>query len=418
MSSDSDEGFTGGAPEGKPEKVVTFLTEKEERRVAAGKVYAEKAAAKKRERKLRYRARKAAAAERGGDIDEEDADGPMPKRSKLTLEEEEREAAKGVLKAVGGMDGAYDLAYGTGEGSVPEEFRDQFDAVLERFADEVDVPDVPKTRAEREEMHAAKLARQAERKKVAAGTADDNFDAAAAGAVDDLDDMGDDYHFDDSSDDDDDETAGTTKDFGSALDAILKTKTKGSALAGEEKMTKLIRLERAKARDASEKRELKKMVMNTACVEPSLSGQSAERKLRLVATRGVVQLFNAISKHQNEQAKQKMREERDEPQNELQEDISKEAVERSKRKATAKVSQQRFMDILKGSATKPASSSTTTKKPLVPVKKENASGKKQSGPGWDALSDDYMHKARIKDWNAGGNQQDADDGFDADADVE
>lgn len=432
MSSDSedDRRVATRTPGAKPEGVVTFLSEKEERRVAAGKVYNEKAAAKKRERKQRYRARKAAAAEQGDvDGDAED-EGPMPQRSRYTLAEEEHAAARGVLAAVGGLQGAYDIAYGTGEGAVPDAFRRQFDAVLDRLADDgADGAPVPRTREERAEQHAAHAAHAA-RQRVAAGTADDDFESAAqaqaehkaAGAGDDGDDDGGDvlederdgagaYVFDQSGDegasddDDDDEKAGTGKSLGGALDQILRARTKGGALAGEEKATKAIREERAKLRAAAERRELRKMVLNKACVAPSVGGQAAERRLRLIATRGVVQLFNAIAQHQNEAAKQQRRAELAAPESELHEDISKDAVERRRRQAAAdKVSQQRFLAILHGSGAK----KPTRALPAVRDAGAAAAEAAAKGERWAALSDDFMHSTSARDWDKAASDNEAD----------
>ena len=440
MSSDSEgeKSVVGAAKTAgtKPEGVVTFLSEKEERRVAAGKVYNEKAAAKKRERKQRYRARKALAAEQGGADGDDEAEGPLPQRSRLTLAEEEAAAARGVLAAVGGLDGAYDIAYGTGEGAVPDAFRSQFDAVLDRLADTADGADVPRTRAERAEQQAARAARRAERQarvRVAAGTADDHFEAAAAAAAssgsgaadgaegagayvfDESDDdeasttTGKDNHYsggiggdDEDDDDDDDEKAGTGKSLGGALAQILRARTKEGALAGEEKAVRAIREERAKLRAAAEKRELRRMILNKACVAPSVAGQGAERRLRLVATRGVVQLFNAIAQHQSEAAKQRRRDELAAPADELHEDISQEAVERGRRRAAAdKVSQQRFLAILKGSGAR------------APARGTGASP--APGGKWDALSDNFMHNTRAGDWKKNaesGSEGEGDDGHD------
>lgn len=424
MSSDSED-ERRVVPRAKPEGVVTFLSEKEERRVAAGKVYNEKAAAKKRERKQRYRARKAAAAEQGGADGDDEDEGPLPQRSRYTLAEEEHAAARGVLAAVGGLQGAYDIAYGTGEGAVPDEFRSQFDAVLDRLADDADGADVPRTRAERAEAHAAHAARRAERQarqRVAAGTADDHFEDAAAaqasagagagagGADEDDDDEGSGaYVFDASGDEADadvDEQAGTGKSLGGALDAILRARPRAGALAGEEKTTRAIREERARLHAAAEKRELRKLILNKACVAPSVGGQAAERRLRLVATRGVVQLFNAIAQHQNAAAKQRRREELAAPESELHEDISKEAVERRRRSAAAdKVSQQRFLAILKSSGAK------TPARALPAVRDAGAAAAEAAAQGerWSALTDGFMHSASASDWKNAPSDNEADE---------
>jgi hypothetical protein len=115
-----------------------------------------------------------------------------------------------------------------------------------------------------------------------------------------------------------------------------------------------------------------------------------ERAHRRVATRGVVALFNAISKHQD-----KMREEAS-----AEHRAAARAAAASGSKSAEEVkamSKRGFLDMLKTNATKVGGGSTT-KAVEDKSDKDAASSKSKSG-GWNALKDDFMMTSKLKDWD-------------------
>jgi hypothetical protein len=120
-----------------------------------------------------------------------------------------------------------------------------------------------------------------------------------------------------------------------------------------------------------------------------------ERAHRRVATRGVVALFNAITKHQ-----QKMKED------EQQAGISGSTAKKKGGQDDVQVMSKRgFLDMLKTNATKAGDvkgGATDKAGALAALKQDNASassGEKKSGSGWNALKDDFMMKSKLKDWD-------------------
>jgi len=98
-----------------------------------------------------------------------------------------------------------------------------------------------------------------------------------------------------------------------------------------------------------------------------------EREHRRVATRGVVALFNAISKHQNK----------------IVEDEKKEEV----------VTKERFLDMLKQTALEGDAAQVVEKNEALVVSKKQQEEEYQPKKGWKALQDDYLMGSAIKDWD-------------------
>lgn len=282
-------------------KVVSFLSEKEERKITEGKVYADRARAKKRERKERYRARKAE--ERQEQMSNEEAATQM-------LRELGSEHGSGTIDSIVGNTFL--------ENSIPEEFRAEFDAIVDAYAPEVDVPDFSTHHRRDDAASTNSAATTRHHARPGPGSSAARRLAAAKNAAEESD-------GEDADNEDDIESAGDLKcrnvGFESALKSILRPQQqqqddvsaskdgkKGAVapkLAGEEAVTNRIRSERAAHKEALEKAKLKKMIMNKAHVAPDITKQDAERKLRLLATKGVVRLFNAISQHQSKIANEK-----------------------------------------------------------------------------------------------------------------
>lgn len=99
---------------------------------------------------------------------------------------------------------------------------------------------------------------------------------------------------------------------------------------------------------------------------------------RRVATRGVVALFNTIAQHQQQRALQQ-------------------TDSRSKEDNRLKtMSKHGFLDMLK--KTGPTKIKPASDKFESPQKSQSKNGNK-SGSGWNALKDDFMMNAKLKDWD-------------------
>lgn len=113
------------------------------------------------------------------------------------------------------------------------------------------------------------------------------------------------------------------------------------------------------------------------------TGATLERQLRKIATRGVVALFNAISKHQKESEK---------------EEASKNAAAVAKKaKSGSKAS---FLELLKASTTGAAAAKGSGAGAGVDVAADAIEEKQEGSGGWGVLRDDYMMGAKAnKDWD-------------------
>ncbi|XP_076464342.1 RRP15-like protein [Babylonia areolata] len=121
-------------------------------------------------------------------------------------------------------------------------------------------------------------------------------------------------------------------------------------------------------------------------VKPSVLTKDKERMLQRIATRGVVQLFNA-ARQQQRMVKEKMEE-------------AGSSVRR-RDKVMGSISKKQFLDLLDNSQANTDSSKATKKQGDLPS--EEAGGK------WSILRDDYMMKARMKDWDRDSGHEDDDD---------
>ncbi|KAL2084856.1 hypothetical protein ACEWY4_020374 [Coilia grayii] len=102
-----------------------------------------------------------------------------------------------------------------------------------------------------------------------------------------------------------------------------------------------------------------------------------ERSMQRTATRGVVQLFNAVRKHQKD-VDEKVKEAG--------------GSERKKAKILSSVSKRDFINVLRGTE--------DTAEPAKTVKTEaSEAAAAEARPAWSVLSDDYMMGASMKDWD-------------------
>ncbi|KAF7708760.1 RRP15-like protein [Silurus meridionalis] len=101
-----------------------------------------------------------------------------------------------------------------------------------------------------------------------------------------------------------------------------------------------------------------------------------ERNLQRIATRGVVQLFNAVRQHQKN-VDEKMKE------------VG--GSERKKAKVLSSISKKDFIDVLRGS-----SGCNTA---AVKTEKSASEEQKAEKPAWSVLRDDFMMGSSMKDWD-------------------
>ncbi|XP_073528028.1 RRP15-like protein [Phyllobates terribilis] len=104
--------------------------------------------------------------------------------------------------------------------------------------------------------------------------------------------------------------------------------------------------------------------------------REAERSLQRIATRGVVQLFNAVKTHQSN-VKEKVKEAGH--------------SERKKSKLMMSVSKRDFIDVLRGKESK----GETAERPGP----KKTAAKTQKASDWNILRDDFMMGASMKDWD-------------------
>ncbi|XP_063539277.1 RRP15-like protein [Cydia strobilella] len=112
-------------------------------------------------------------------------------------------------------------------------------------------------------------------------------------------------------------------------------------------------------------------------VKPNILEKDRERLLNKIATKGVVQLFNAVRNQQKTMEKEMDRS-----------DLS----EAKKEKILKKFDKRAFLDTLMGQ-TKSVVVDQETKAPKNEVKPE------EEKPRWNALRDDFMMGAKMKDWD-------------------
>lgn len=113
-------------------------------------------------------------------------------------------------------------------------------------------------------------------------------------------------------------------------------------------------------------------------VKPDGSTMDYEKNLAKIATRGVVKLFNAVSKHQKE----------------MESKLKSAPTEAKKSKVVESMSKSAFLDMLKSSSDK-----TGTRTNEKQIEKTNDTTTTDNSSSWNILRDDFMMGAKMKDWN-------------------
>ncbi|XP_043818527.1 RRP15-like protein [Dromiciops gliroides] len=177
---------------------------------------------------------------------------------------------------------------------------------------------------------------------------------------------------------------GTNAGWADAMAKILNKKIpkskstiliKNKELEKEKEKEKQERLEKRKQLD--KKREWEMMCR----VKPDVvKDKEIERNLQRIATRGVVQLFNAVRKHQKN-VDEKMKE------------VGGSVRKRAKLMST--VTKKDFISVLRG-----VDESKDSRNPTGQNSKDKQDkGKSEQGSSWNILRDDFMMGATMKDWD-------------------
>ncbi|XP_071506231.1 RRP15-like protein [Diadema antillarum] len=175
--------------------------------------------------------------------------------------------------------------------------------------------------------------------------------------------------------------------------AVL-AKSKDYAKAKEQEHKEF--MERLKEKQSKKKWE------NMARAIPKVTDRERERALQRIATKGVVQLFNAVKKQQ------KTREEK-----------LKEVggSQRKQAKVEASLTKGDFLDMLRGT---PAPSKTDSNPKSRAGLSSSSQPATKEHPSWGVLRDDFMLGAKMKDWDKddGSDESDLDDDNDRKSDEE
>lgn len=178
-------------------------------------------------------------------------------------------------------------------------------------------------------------------------------------------------------------------------DAMAKILNKKTPVSQPIILLKNKKLQQEKEKERQEKLEKrrqleKKREWEMMCrVKPdAVKDREKERNLQKVATRGVVQLFNAVRKHQSN----------------IDEKV-KEAgsSERKRAKLMASVSKKDFINVLRGQEETKAVQSNKNRTP----RSKKVTVKTEEGPEWNILRDDFMMGASMKDWDKKSDDDDA-----------
>lgn len=184
----------------------------------------------------------------------------------------------------------------------------------------------------------------------------------------------------DEGEDGEDGEANANAGWAEAMAKILGKKTPQNQSSILQKNKELDKVKKKEKEEQLERRKQfdKKRSWEMLCrVKPDIvKDREGEKALQRIATRGVVQLFNAVRKHQktiDEKVK----------------DVG--GSERKKAKILSSVSKRDFIDVLR--RTDETGAKTIKKEKTATVKEE------QEEPAWSVLRDDFMMGASMKDWD-------------------
>lgn len=135
------------------------------------------------------------------------------------------------------------------------------------------------------------------------------------------------------------------------------------------------------------KNQERQVVYEKGRVKPTGSTLDYEKTLAGIATRGVVKLFNAVSKHQKE----------------MESRLKEAPTEAKKSKVVESMSKSAFLSMLKSSSEKPKS------KDQPNMKASDLTSVESAPSTWNILRDDFMMGAKMRDWNRDEQQKQKED---------
>ncbi|CAH2094702.1 unnamed protein product [Euphydryas editha] len=158
-------------------------------------------------------------------------------------------------------------------------------------------------------------------------------------------------------------------------DVVKKEKEEKPAfeIVGEEPVEKKPEVKEIDTEEPPVKK--KKNEKSTARIKPNVLEKDRERLLAKIATKGVVQLFNAVRNQQKT----------------FETEISKDLPEGKKEKIFKKFDKRAFLDTLMGQ------SKSIVVDEQTKTMKDEVKGEEK--PRWNALRDDFMMGAKMKDWD-------------------
>ena len=145
-------------------------------------------------------------------------------------------------------------------------------------------------------------------------------------------------------------------------------------LDGDPIMRKRKKIEKTTKKEVSEKRKQKKDLLEKGRVAES--DVLLERNLNKIATKGVIQLFNAVKQHQKN----------------IDTKLKKVKTEAQKDKISKSVTTGTFLDLIR------------------PKEKEPDEQSKEKDKKWDVLKEDFMMNSKIKDWKKDDPESEESDG--------
>ncbi|NWH60122.1 RRP15 protein, partial [Geococcyx californianus] len=178
--------------------------------------------------------------------------------------------------------------------------------------------------------------------------------------------------------------AGPSTGWADAMAKVLNKKipqNKSTILAKNKKLEKEREKEKQERLEKRIKLDKKREWEMMCRVKPDVvKDRDTERNLQRIATRGVVQLFNAVRTHQKN----------------IDEKVKKGgSSDRQRAKLLSSVSKKDFISVLRNMDGAKGSKSPAGKA----MKSNQGEVKSEEGPEWNILRDDFMMGASMKDWD-------------------
>lgn len=160
---------------------------------------------------------------------------------------------------------------------------------------------------------------------------------------------------------------------------IKEKEDKESSLFDIEKVKEEVKSQEIKEEEDVKKPQLKEKKLGIR-VKPSIMDRERERTLQKIATKGVVQLFNAVKQQQGEINKK----------------LSEAGpLERKREQVLRSIDKTKFLDVLMG-----GSKSISVDNDVKNEEQENKKlEKKKDNETWSVLREDFVMGTKLKDWD-------------------